>query len=76
MSSADFIQGLLIRLIFYGTINEFLIPSINSAVDYLNSMNHNFSVFRNDEKKLLVFQIRSGINAQGKDDFVAALVDW
>jgi len=33
-------------------------------------------VFRNDEKKLLVFQIRSGINAQGKDDFVAALVDW
>jgi len=34
------------------------------------------SVFRNDEKKLLVFQLRSGVTARGKDDFVSALVEF
>ena len=39
-------------------------------------MNIHFSVFRNDEKKLLVFQLRSGVTARGKDDFVSAVVDF
>lgn len=39
-------------------------------------MNIPLSVFRNDEKKLLVFQIRSGVTARGKDDFVSALVEF
>ena len=33
-------------------------------------------MFRNDEKKLLVFQLRSGVTARGKDDFVSALVEF
>ena len=33
-------------------------------------------MFRNDEKKLLVFQIRSGITSRGKVDFVSALVEF
>ena len=35
-----------------------------------------FSVFRNEEKKLLVFQLRSGVTARGKDDFVSALLEF
>ena len=33
-------------------------------------------MFRNDEKKLLLFQIRSGITARGEVDFVSALVEF
>ena len=33
-------------------------------------------MFPNDEKKLLVFQLRSGITSRGKVDFVFALVEF